>query len=320
MGESIESRERRQGRILVVRGGALGDFILTLPVLAALRRAFPATHLEVLGYPKPAALAVAARVADAVRPLESRALAGFFARGGDLARDWSDYFKGFQVVVSFLYDPDDHFLGNVARVSRAQYFRGPHRPSDDTAVHATDQLLAPLQRLAIFDADPVPRLNLAPVGVPPAGAGPEGTRVAVHVGSGSESKNWSEENWAALLGRWMRDTGWRVVLVGAEAEAGRIDRLRRVLPADRCEVWFGRPLVELAAGLAGCDFFVGHDSGISHLAAAAGMRGLVLWGPTAEAVWRPRSDRFLTLRHGEGLAGLSVDVVDARVREAVGAG
>ncbi len=73
-----------QGKILVIRGGAIGDFILTLPVLAALRRQFPDTALEVLGYPHIASLAAAGQLVDAVRPIEARPLAGFFARAGDL--------------------------------------------------------------------------------------------------------------------------------------------------------------------------------------------------------------------------------------------
>ncbi len=305
---------RTRGRILVIRGGALGDFIVTLPVLAALRQQFPETHLEVLGYPGPASLAVEAGHADAVRPLESRGLAGFFARQGELDREWSAYFAGFSVILSFLYDPDWHFHDNVARVTRAQFIAGPHRPDDTVARHATEQLLVPLERLAIFDADPVPRLSLGadPVAVDIA------TRIAVHVGSGSETKNWSETRWRELLDRWMEDTTWRLLLVGGEAEADRVRRLVATLPPARCEMRLNRPLAEVAREVAACTLFVGHDSGVSHLAAAAGARGLVLWGPTNETVWRPRSDRFLTLRHDGGLTRLPVEVVDARVRGLVG--
>jgi len=38
-----------QGKLLVIRGGAIGDFVLTLPAIASLRRQFPAAHLEILG-------------------------------------------------------------------------------------------------------------------------------------------------------------------------------------------------------------------------------------------------------------------------------
>jgi heptosyltransferase-3 len=46
-----------RGRILVIRGGAIGDFILTMPAIAALKKQFPQTRLEVLGYPHIASLA-----------------------------------------------------------------------------------------------------------------------------------------------------------------------------------------------------------------------------------------------------------------------
>ena len=52
-----------KNRILVIRGGAIGDFILTLPVLSALRQQFPETQIEVIGYPHIVQLAVAGGLA-----------------------------------------------------------------------------------------------------------------------------------------------------------------------------------------------------------------------------------------------------------------
>ncbi|MEI6356831.1 MAG: hypothetical protein WCP53_06980 [Verrucomicrobiota bacterium] len=150
-----------RGRILIIRGGAIGDFILTLPVLAALRRQFPAASLEVLGYPQVVALAAAGGLADGVRPIESRPLAGFFARRGALDPALAEEFAGIHVVVSYLFDPDEIFRDNLAKVTKAQIIQGPHRPDGSRPIHATDQLLEPLQRLAIFGADPVPRIRLA---------------------------------------------------------------------------------------------------------------------------------------------------------------
>ena len=57
-------------------------------------------------------------------------------------------------------------------------------------LHAAKVYLQPLERLAIFDADPVPRLQLAPDSSVPA------ARLALHPGSGSERKNWPEAKWA----------------------------------------------------------------------------------------------------------------------------
>jgi ADP-heptose:LPS heptosyltransferase len=298
---------RGKGRMLVVRGGALGDFILTLPVLSALRRAFPSTHLEVLAYPRPAQLAVEAGIVDAARALESRGLAGFFARKGALDPEWSGYFESFNVVLSYLYDPDRHFQDNVGRVSRAQFLEGPHKPQEPSELHAAQQLLRPLERLAIFDADPLPRLTALGAGdiVP----GPGRRRVVAHPGSGGARKNWPEPRWRELLERLDARGDLDVDLVGGEAEAGRLPGLARGLETVRCVV--SEPLPLLARRMAGASLFVGHDSGVTHLAAAMGVRGLVLWGPTCEAVWRPRSERFMSLRHAQGLEGLPVDVVES---------
>src|SRR5512145_2714850 len=98
-----------RGRILVIRGGAIGDFILTLPAIAALRQQFPSVHLEVLGYPHIVQLALAGGLVDRVESIEARALAVFFARHGQLAESLADYFSEFDIIVSYLYDPDEIF-------------------------------------------------------------------------------------------------------------------------------------------------------------------------------------------------------------------
>jgi ADP-heptose:LPS heptosyltransferase len=297
---------RTKGRILVIRGGAIGDFILTLPALAALRRHFPQTHLEVLGYPNVASLAKLSGDADEVRSIEARALAGFFARGGTLDLVLCEHFGTFNIVVSYLYDPDRIFEENVARCSKAQFIVGPHRPNEREDIHATNVYLKPLERLAIFGADPAPRIALSPGAIRS-----EGKLLAIHPGSGSEKKNWPEEHWEALLRRVAGETPWRVLLIGGEAEGERLQRLATLLPVDRLSIALHQPLPELARRMAVCDAFAGHDSGITHLAAALGLRGVALWGETRPEIWRPRSDRFALLRDPSGLKSIDPGTVFA---------
>lgn len=292
-----------QNKILVIRGGAIGDFILTLPVLAALRQQFPASRLEVLGYPHIAQLALAGGLADAVHSIEARAMAGFFAPRAVLAPELAEYFGEFAVILSYLYDPDQVFQTNVALCSKAQFIAGPHRPSDHTTEHATEALLRPLERLAIFDADAVPRLSLAPR---PTGST---ARLAFHPGSGSERKNWPEARWVELVQRLTADTQLDFLLIGGEAEGARLDRLVALIPSSRLSVARSLPLLDLARRLCGCAAFVGHDSGITHLAAALGVPGLALWGDSVEAVWRPRGDHIRVVRTVSGLGGLRVEQV-----------
>lgn len=266
---------QKRGKMLVIRGGAIGDFILTLPAIAALRATFPETHVELLGYPALAELARAGGVIDAYRSIEARPLARFFARNAQLDPEWAEYFESFNLILSYLYDPDDIFKTNVGRASKAQFIQGPHRPKEDGDLHATAVFLKPLEHLAIFDADPVPRLRIAPAGKKRA--------LAAHPGSGSPKKNWPEEKWRELLAELNED----VLLVGGEAEGDRLAALRTSVATERIEVAQSLPLAELAARLAGCGAFVGHDSGITHLAAALGIPALALWGPSNEKIWRP---------------------------------
>ena len=307
-----------RGKILVIRGGAIGDFILTLPAIAALRRQFPEAWLEVLGYPHIVQLALAGGLANRARPIEARALAGFFARNGELAEELRDYFSEFDLIVSYLYDPDQVFRTNVGRCSPAQFIVGPHRPDENAKVHATRTYLKPLERLAIFDADHVPRLTLnpKPLATPKRSDGGSTLNpIALHPGSGSERKNWPEDRWAELLQYLVNATGFNLLLVGGEAEGERLQRLAAALPPTRTKVAQSLPLAELAEDLEGCGGFIGHDSGISHLAAALGLPGLILWGDANEDIWRPPSERIVVLRHPAGLARLPVaDVVAALQR------
>ena len=130
-----------QGSILVIRGGAIGDFILTLPVLAALRENLPQARVEILAYPRVAPLAVAAGLAVATRSIEARPLAGFFAARGPLDEELQNYFSSFAVILSYLYDPDGIFQANVGRCTKAQFIAGPHRPDERAALHAVDVFL-----------------------------------------------------------------------------------------------------------------------------------------------------------------------------------
>jgi len=295
-------------RILVIRGGAIGDFILTLPAIAALRRQFPQAHLEVLGYPHIAQLAMAGGLTDRVQPIEARGLAGFFARGGTLEQDLMDYFSEFDLVISYLYDPDEIFKTNICRCLVGQFIAGPHRPDEAEQTHATKVYLKPLERLAIFDADPVPRLSL---NSQPSTL----NQVVLHPGSGSEKKNWPETKWAGLIQQIAATTHWNLLLVGGEAEGERLQRLAVAMPSARCSIAQSLPLAELAQRIQSGAAFVGHDSGITHLAAAVGLPCVVLWADTLEEIWRPQGERLMVLREITGVRTISVEKVMNELRK-----
>ncbi len=298
------------GRILVIRGGAIGDFILTLPVFQALKDTFPSARVEILGYPSIAKLAELSGLVQQTKAIEAQAVAGFFARKGSLDESWSEYFNQFEIILSFLYDPDRIFQDNVGRCTKAQFIQGPHRPNEDQSTHATEVFLEPLQSLAIFEANDVPRISLP---TPTTDRLPPTSRLALHPGSGSQSKNWPSENWVELVTRLQKETQWNLLIVGGEAERELLQELDNRFGSDRIKVRFATPLDELASLLADCEGFIGHDSGISHLAAAVGLPELILWGPSNESIWRPKGEKVVVIKHEDGLSKLPVEHVFARI-------
>ena len=278
-----------------------------------------------LGYPHIAQLAVAGGLVDRVQPIEARGLAGFFARGGALEPDLMDYFSEFDLVISYLYDPDEIFKTNMIRCLVKQFIVGPHRPDEMERLHAARVYLKPLERLAIFDADPVPRLAFncqnnpgrADLPVSPD-ARQRVPAIIVHPGSGSEKKNWPETNWAGLIQQIAATTHWNLLLVGGEAEGERLQRLAGTLPSGRCSIARGLPLAELAQRIQSGATFVGHDSGITHLAAAVGLPCIVLWPDTREEIWRPQGERLVILKESAGVGAISVEKVLNELRKLTG--
>ncbi len=299
-------------KILVMRGGAIGDFLLTLPVLAALKRRHPNSRIEILGYPQIASLAVAGGLAEQVRSVESPTLAGFFVADANLDPVWCEYFSQIDLFISYLHDPQRLLEINIKRASDGQYLCGPHHPDERLGLHATDVLLKPLETIGIHDADPVPKLQV-PISI--ECRLPHADWIALHPGSGSEQKNWHPERWFHLVERLLETTQWRILMIGGEAEASRLATLCRRFSSERITPAINLPLALLAQMLSQCSLFIGHDSGISHLAAALGIHGMVLWGPTNPNIWKPRNKRFDKLFSETGLGGLSVDYVYTRLLE-----
>lgn len=283
-------------RILVARGGAIGDFVLTLPVLRALTSRFDVTVL--------ANRKVSGLWCDAPFVLDEATVATLFVRNGEVPDELRAWIGGFDILLSYLHDQQRTFEENIRRSGVNQVTRGPAQLTE--AKHATEQLAQPLAELCIPISDFVPKVEINETDAARIrerfGLTNE-SYVAVHAGSGSARKNWPVEKWIALC-RCLRN---RLLFIGGEADHAQL----ALLEGQFADAAFAidLPLVEVAALLAG-SIFIGHDSGISHVAAAAGASCAVLFGPTNPNVWAPRGENVRIVRAPAGdLANLSVDSV-----------
>lgn len=304
-------------RILIIRGGAIGDFILTLPAIRLVRENFPDCHVEILGYRHIAALAEGRFYADATRSIEYGPLAGFFNPKADLDPELSAYFAGFQQVISYIYDPDGLFESCLRKAGVKNLITGSPKLNDET--HAAQQLARPLEQLALWLEDPAARFFPAEEDLQAAerhvGALPR-PWIALHPGSGGERKNWPLEYWLELFEKLLADyPAAHFLILGGESDAARLAVFRETA-GERTTFLENLPLPELGAVLSKCDLFIGHDSGISHLAAASGAPCLLLFGPTDPDVWAPANPRTAVLRAPDGdLSRLDVARVLDKVKE-----
>ncbi len=273
-------------RIAVLRANFLGDLVLTLPALAALRAAHPRAEITLLGTPWHADLlegrpgpwdrVVVVPPWPGVRdapgaardtPEVHRFLAAQRAEGYDLALQLHGGGGNSNPLVSAL----------GARVTAGARDSGAP-PLDRWLPYSADQheVFRCLELAGLVGAAPVtlePRLALTPADaaaaddVLPAGPGP---LVALHPGAQDPRRRWPPASFAALAGE-LAAGGVRVVLVGAGGDDRRAaDEIRAATPAPLLDLVGRLPLGALAGVLARCRVVVANDSGPRHLAEAVG--------------------------------------------------
>jgi len=317
-------------RILVLRGGALGDFMITLPALRLLRKAWPAARIELVGNARAAKLGVLGGYLDRAHSQQEARWSALYSTT-PLPPTLVGWLQSFDLVLSFWPDPDGALAGHFPLRDGQIFLNGTAAPATAPAARhfceplrslglTTDDFCSQWPLTAAADApgplvtqpspapdslgsvtsDPWSSTREAPAHLPPAGS------IAIHPGSGSAVKNWPDERWLELVA--LLDAP--ILLILGEVELGRwnaplVERLsfncrRRLQVANQL------PLPELARTLRKCRLFIGHDTGISHLAAAVGQPCVLLFGPTDPAMWAPTGPDVRVIRRGGTLDSISV--------------
>jgi heptosyltransferase-3 len=307
-------------RILFIRGGGLGDFIVSLPTLRLLREKWPGAEIEVLGHPRIAEIALNRHYLNGVRSVNHGPLSAFFMPRAVLDPGWMDYIGDFDLVLSYFYDPDGLFLANLHRCHPGEVLTHATRVPDDfnrPAAYHFAEIVKPLG--LSLGANAASEIFPAPGDLDAAqaflsGLPPETRLVAIHPGSGGEAKNWPVESWGELGRRIAEENpGVTLLLIEGEADAEQALALLeswKDLPLLRAR-WL--PLPILGAVLRRAALFLGHDSGVTHLAAAASrdLPVIALFGPTNPAVWAPPRPGVRVLRGDPVLKALPMEDVFA---------
>jgi heptosyltransferase III len=272
---------------LVYHAGALGDFITVLPAVARWRQAHPGEKLILLG--KPAHAAISTPPFDETWDAQSRMFAGLFSGNGRAQPALSGKLQS--IVSALVFAREDSPLTVVlAGAGVREIVRQDPFPSSIIPIVDYHLSLFPGQ---VNDEDRIPRIFIPMTEtIVPA-------PVVLHPGSGSEKKNWPLERFLELS-RSLVEKGEKVAWVFGPAEQG-------IMSPPGNGSWRSLPIQELAARLARCRLFVGNDSGITHLSAAAGCPTVALFGESDRRIWAPRGERVSVISsESRGMKGIGV--------------
>ena len=304
------------GLFLLIRPDHVGDVLLSMPALQALRRARPDAQLVALAGPWSAEALAAYPEIDLVLTLPFPGFARGSRRGGLLAPyrmawRWAGQVRQLAPETALILRPDHWWgalLAYLAGVPHRVGFDLPdvrpfltaHVPHDDSEPtrHAVLQGMALVEQwvgtpdpAAIRCDFPVSPADVAYVDDLLAPHAPPGRPIiAIHPGAGSPIKRWPPERWAAVADRLSERLDAPVIFTGSDQEHAAIwqimDAMRRPAASLAGETSIG----QLAALYARAAVALGPDTGPLHLAVAVGAPTVHLYGPADPAQFGPWGD------------------------------
>ena len=263
---------------IVFHQGALGDWVLTFPILRALRPVY-----AVAPYSK---ANLAARLIDRINPvgIDKSEFSKLYIPDGNsssqVGPSWCSVLDDVTLIISFISNGDDTWAVNMRKLaSRAHHVFIRPQPPSPYRKHVTDWYDEQLRDQGV-------ELYYPAIELPT----PDSQNVVVHPGSGGNNKCWPADRFEKLVSV-LRDQGRSVTVIYGEVE-------RETWPHEKLNHWqeqlgaqFIPDLDQLVDVFEQAGMFIGNDAGPTHLAAAMGLHTIVLFGPSQPRIWSPRGPR-----------------------------
>lgn len=277
--------------IVVIRPDAIGDSLVTFPILVALREKYAPSHITFIGNSGAMPLAKAWGIADEVYGYDKQ-WTEFFSPKDIKQPDLRDLFQQTDLAIIFALDTElakqNLLEAGVKEVITVPIFFKELVQISDVPLHV-------IQYYAKWIGVPVPapeRIVLPNTGseafhayIPP---------IALHPGSGSAHRRWPVSSFTKLIVSLMRKQYPILLLAGpseSELLAKTLREVHQSIPKvsqpGMLTILDNAPLLQVAQQLKQCGCFVGHDTSTSHLAALLGIPTLALFDATFPTRWRP---------------------------------
>lgn len=309
--------------ILVIDFGQLGDVVLSLPALSALRQRFPASHIAVFAGKAAGEVIELSRLADEVIKIDRvelrdgpklRSIAKIFRIVGEIRRQQIDLVIDLHSlpetnILAFLSKAKHRLLAN--RESRSLDFLSnfePAPPKEDKTKHLGVRYLDVLLPLGIADADRTFVFQASPSDGEFVNdrffAFSRTPMIGLFPGAGHPSRCWKLENFSGLA-RELSNKGFiPAVFLGPEEKSLK-EQVKTSFPPAAIII-DGLSLGQFIAAAARVEAFVTNDTGPMHLAACSGTPILLLMDKRAPATYLPLTDK-LEVIHEKEINEISVD-------------
>jgi heptosyltransferase-3 len=305
--ERVAQMAREAQRAIILQPGAIGDCILTLPLVKFMKNALQLGGVDILGHTEYIGILPIRTCVDGIRSIDSMDLHRLFVepKTFDLAdRDPLIHaFDDYAWIVTFMGEPNSSFEQNLIFTANcshsAEVITLSMKPPEDFAQHLTqfitqqfiNQSGLSLENRTIRSSDTLIKATDAD-----RDRGKELLEetdfdfskklVVIQPGSGGQNKCWHIDNFLAVA----EELGSKEIEVIFLLGPAELQRFNKAIIKDINRI--GSCLKDLTLtqvlGLLSCaDGYIGNDSGITHLAAALGIRTLTVFGPTNPAVYKP---------------------------------
>lgn len=296
-------------RVLVIHPGALGDVLQAVPALRALAALDGGARVRLAAQPRLGAFLAGAGVVDESLSFESAGLSELFT-DGPLPAALRDQLSRYDDIVSWFGARASPYPERLREVAPRAVLSLPV-PDAGMPGPVWLHLLSTLAPLGARTADDDTDALVGPLGLPRAwrararttlaalGVGLDRPLLLVHPGAGSRSKRWPAERFARSITLAAPAARAAVVVHEGPADREAVAALYAQLASTETALDATRlrdPDLPLLAGvLAEAHAYLGGDSGVSHLAAAAGAPAFIAFADDKRETWAPWSPRAATM-------------------------
>ena len=307
--------------ILIIRPGAIGDTLLTFPIIQAIRSIYNNPRITLVGNPTVLPLALATGLVDETADYGQLQWSSLFSSTGIHSPAILELLQHTDLAICWLRDPAGLVEHNLLLAGVQRVIIAPGRPPDGQHRHVVAYLAETvgLQHIAMpYKLPLIPAEHtLESLSI---------RRIAIHPGSGGAQKCWPASSFATLIEQ-LCQQNYPILLLAGPVDHERIHEIQQLLTQssqlsqlsqlsqssttsrpNMITTLIEAPLLHIAQLLQQCICYIGNDSGITHLSSMLGIPTIALFGPTDPTIWRPVGP-YVTVIHEQDLKHVVVETV-----------